>query len=1840
MAEGRNIQGGVGSAGLKWWQENSNEKRPTYFRRFTFKDIVTPQMKAATRFYDKQYKLIADRNQFYKSYNPKAKEPKATFAEAMQLSGYGYTGIFGRSKSKQTIGLLGEEWQRAYALDRIRKNKELLAFNIVNNASPQTLKQVAAADMLRPGTRKYANLLGLYNTFVDKYGTSGEGYKDRYDHLPTLGSKYGILFNTDIKKIKNDDANVTYQNNLVKASLKVSKDLAKIAQDTNNPSLESAALKFAGYSDYRIKSSRGEYNPDRVKEMESQLDSVPYMMEDIAKALGGEAKTQYSSLATGVIGAYVGSIAMGPAGIVPGFTMGRGEAGNKAASEALDYMNGVAESDILRSRNVYWGSMKGGVSQLGLIGVTNNFIRETAKMGLGAPAGIAMLTDEGYLAGKETAKWAMNENYNWGEDVDFQLGDAIWADYAQRYYDPFAYDDETGRNRGFWSGIMNSDSWDKFGESLSKNPAAYTLDILDIAPVVGMAAKAGSVASTAGRTARILGGAGRMGVSAADRAAWKNARQVLTYDEATDRLANIRGLEVVTGNKADAATIEAAEAAVAAARFDAAPNARTWRKTVRAAYNGDQLAADELSRWKAMGLEFDGLETGIGVRASALFEPRTKILDKPESILEASPRAVYRMPASPIIRGLKEGFFWVGRGFDATTAKVAEGGGLSGRVGTKLIDMPLLSYRYNYTKAIRNEAIYEWGDVNTELQRAANILTTIKDKSVRPTMARAIIADLFGGNGAHPLQRPAIQRQQIQDKIDALPRNKDTGEIAKSAQADYQNLRYRLRELLDEELADIDEGAAAIRFDELFDEDLTRIRMRVADPLFEAGDEALSAAVELRRKLERQDIAVRSRLIHDDTTPTSVKHLEMLYTEAMEGLRLNRRSLFGVGKRKGRVGKYANRVLRVNTNMLLRALVRGADREDIIRLAQKDGDTGTVFDDIADPIERRRLENEMVRAFEELDQAENFVDGMGSYGTPGRPVLILAREQPADPNFVSFHIPRLRHNFENGRVINGKIVDENEVFTLPKVFFSAKNKGRGKPNLETAAAARELLYEGALNAMGRVYPKARYYSAKVNDTGKSGVRQNERMIATENEVAESALREHTLSRVTQSQVHYLRSRVERDLRSLAESQAVLVPAAEVSGRSAAESGYRVLHNVREFDNAEDALEFARMRGVSKEAEEALAAYADGTLDPVESTLDVTRGLGVRIVDGEPRFVVRGGMQDWFNEAIQEDLAQNTTLKSWVSREISDPDEIPDSGFVLAIPNRVYSNLAETVLENDQLAARLLNLKGVKGWGNLFKWFVLNANPGFIANNVLGGMAMMLMYNPLVASRLLSSMIQKVAKESIRKRINNDWFTAQLSTFKNDSEAIRRQLAYEFEHNIYRQDAGIKAASEPQSRFKKYIWHGGYTVVSGWEEMMRNSVAMQFLRNDAGFQAFMRGPEVRKYIEDGVDWHGNVRTGDDAITPFEAATDLLLDRGSPFFNANLKHRMRYMTNTISGNYHYFAPFEQLMRNVVMPFYSWQRHSATFSYRMLVDRPITTNALFHLGQQGYQQNLEQGVPEWLMHTIPAPQVIKDLFDITDDDFRIDGGALTPFGTTGDMAQAAMSLLTGAESYTNVFEFTNPYLNSLIEDTLGVNPQTGAINWERLKEDGAAPEGIIGMGKNLGGNVFKATYPYKIGELLKYQEYEQDALANEYASIDNAADILKNFDPSNPEDPWKLSIPQQRSVEAQNPTQRAFSALGIRTYRMNPNSLAPSVRRDAVGAVVMKYINDAGKRSNAQTAVNSAEEWKRKYDFVQQVWLPVAQAQGLSQEQISMVLAKIMDEKPKRGIAKDLTDSMIGG
>jgi hypothetical protein len=389
----------------------------------------------------------------------------------------------------------------------------------------------------------------------------------------------------------------------------------------------------------------------------------------------------------------------------------------------------------------------------------------------------------------------------------------------------------------------------------------------------------------------------------------------------------------------------------------------------------------------------------------------------------------------------------------------------------------------------------------------------------------------------------------------------------------------------------------------------------------------------------------------------------------------------------------------------------------------------------------------------------------------------------------------------------------------------------------------------------------------------------------------------------------------------------------------------------------------------------------------------------------------------------------------------------------------------------------------------------------------------------------------------------------------------------------------------------------------------------------------------------VDWNGAVRAADDPITPFEAAVDLLLDRNSPYFNAELKHSMRYTTNTVSGNYHRFSATEQLMRNFLMPFYAWQRHSVTYTYRMMVDKPITSNVLYNVGQYGYVQAANSGVPDYAMMTIPAPNWLKEMIGMEDSDFRIDANALSPFSTTGDMAAAAIKLLTGTDLGSNVFEFTNPYINSIIKDTLGVDPQTGRYDFSGERSN----KGILGATWDMGEGIVKGTYLGRTKGVYDAIEgdYEKDALANKYATIDNAIDILRNKDDNEKFSDWKLYVPEMRSMEGMegNVGNALLNLGGVKTYRTNMDAMDDATRAEMVGAYVINKANESQYTEAAQRTLNGVKDWQRKRDYVMDVWLPVAEAQGLPEDQINLVIAKIRDERPDSKKSQRLLQTLGG-
>ena len=159
-----------------------------------------------------------------KSIYGNAKEPKYTFNEAMSLSQYGYTGLFGRGK-KQTVSLLGENWQKAAALDALKNNYYVPVFDPEHVEDTERIKELAAADIMVPGTKAYNSTVELYNRFTSKYGADGAGFVKRYGGMPSPEGKYGLLFDVNNRKVKREDVQATYQNNLARELGKIGKEL-------------------------------------------------------------------------------------------------------------------------------------------------------------------------------------------------------------------------------------------------------------------------------------------------------------------------------------------------------------------------------------------------------------------------------------------------------------------------------------------------------------------------------------------------------------------------------------------------------------------------------------------------------------------------------------------------------------------------------------------------------------------------------------------------------------------------------------------------------------------------------------------------------------------------------------------------------------------------------------------------------------------------------------------------------------------------------------------------------------------------------------------------------------------------------------------------------------------------------------------------------------------------------------------------------------------------------------------------------------------------------------------------------------------------------------------------------------------------------------------------------------------------------------------------------------------------------------------------------------------------------------------------------------------------------
>jgi hypothetical protein len=315
-------------------------------------------------------------------------------------------------------------------------------------------------------------------------------------------------------------------------------------------------------------------------------------------------------------------------------------------------------------------------------------------------------------------------------------------------------------------------------------------------------------------------------------------------------------------------------------------------------------------------------------------------------------------------------------------------------------------------------------------------------------------------------------------------------------------------------------------------------------------------------------------------------------------------------------------------------------------------------------------------------------------------------------------------------------------------------------------------------------------------------------------------------------------------------------------------------------------------------------------------------------------------------------------------------------------------------------------------------------------------------------------------------------------------------------------------------------------------------------------------------------------------------------------------------------------------------------------MPINKPITSNVLYNIGQQGYAQTAGQSIPDYLRQTIPVPSVLKEQMGFLPEDFRVDASNINPFGTANNIVSSFYAAITG--DYTGgatVFQFANPYLNELIKDRLGVDPVSGRIDWSRVNQNSNNGEGMLSATKNMFEKIGGSTVIGSTGKIMDAVDnaYAADGLANQYPAIQSADDALKIMEGMYTTDAqgnrisqgmegWSLKIPNEVLTEPSGRSMDIINALGFKSYDLNMNSLNDQSSKEHVAAMALAFYNNKKMADAAVSDLNSTNNWVTKSKYVTEVWVPAARSQGIDEATIQVVLMKLQMEKPKGGKAID--------
>jgi hypothetical protein len=522
------------------------------------------------------------------------------------------------------------------------------------------------------------------------------------------------------------------------------------------------------------------------------------------------------------------------------------------------------------------------------------------------------------------------------------------------------------------------------------------------------------------------------------------------------------------------------------------------------------------------------------------------------------------------------------------------------------------------------------------------------------------------------------------------------------------------------------------------------------------------------------------------------------------------------------------------------------------------------------------------------------------------------------------------------------------------------------------------------------------------------------------------------------------------------------------------------------------------------------------------------------------------------------------------------------------------------------------------------------NPRFVTQQFFGTMVLMTIMNPMQSGHIMAKFFEYSLNKQYRQRLTGKWKDGmEVNPFANhgmDYDIILNRFVRDFEDQEYGVDAAALLNNNlPGAKFAKVRKAAatGYIVGMAIEKNFRVAVIRQAALEYPGFRDFMNNnPDVARRALEGIP-----EMGYSSVTKFHAAMDMMSDpTNTKYFDPLFMRELRHSADMVSGNYRDFSNTERLVRDIAVPFYAWQRHSALFTKRLVQERPLTANNLYNLGNYGYEKVVEAGgLPDWLLESVPMPEAVAKALRLDPEkDNRLGFGLINPFGTFGRTFETVAGYTVGGEfkAGSGFLDLSNPLLQTFIEQSTGTRLLTGAPTDPNQSLQNA-------MWLNFG-----TLPPIKIiGGLFKTSRE-----LNELRGMKDPSDILKDpFDPNS-----KLNIPKPKfstKFPTLHPAGLVSSSI-IPIYSLDADALGQAVSKEyKERGVLYEEFKLADQRAQLKTT-NALRAWSYKRDFIFNVWMP--QFGASNPDLVARVLLQLDRERPKlpKGFNPQAADAILSG